>query len=282
MGLFESLGFRTYKTLTDAVRSGNLRAVRKMLAAGADPNVCPPNDDTVPIFYALHKGPKMVRLLIEHGADVNISGRGDATPLAKAESRGQHEVAAVLRAAGARIRVANDEYEMDPRFRLKLLERIPFLVLQTRIQYRTEKPEAIADRVESQLNYQFPPNMPPDLRSRVRQEIRTLILRECGVKEKPQVQTRPVPSSKEEVEERVQNLFGGEPKCTCCGRTFQDRPSMDTLNMPLPASWGLPSVVRCMACGSFICEDCKDSNMIMRCTNCFESRFEAIAKWVRR
>jgi ankyrin repeat protein len=179
MALFDFLRSRKYNTLSDAVRSGDLAAVRKMLAAGVDPNIIPPNDDIVPLFYALHEGPEMVRLLIEHGAEVNVSGRGGATPLAKAEARGQSEVAAVLRAAGARSRAANEEFEMDPRFRLKLQERIPFLVLQTRIQYPTEKPASIADRVEPQLKYQYPPNMPPDMQRRVRIEIRELILREC-------------------------------------------------------------------------------------------------------
>src|SRR4051794_15031767 len=87
----------SYETLSDAVRDGDLRAVRKMLATGTDPNAVPPNDDIVPLFYALHEGPAMVRLLIDHGAKVNLAGRGGATPLAKAEARGQRDIAAVLR-----------------------------------------------------------------------------------------------------------------------------------------------------------------------------------------
>jgi ankyrin repeat protein len=179
MALFDFLRSRNYNTLSDAVRSSDLAAVRKMLTAGVDPNTIPQNDDIVPLFYALHEGPEMIRLLIEHGADVNVTGRGGATPLAKAEARGQSQVAAVLRAAGARIRAANEEFEMDPRFRLKLQERIPFLVLQTRTQYPAEKPDSIADRVEPQINYQFPSNMPSEQQRRVRIDIRELIIREC-------------------------------------------------------------------------------------------------------
>ena len=66
-------GFRKYETLANAVRAGDLRAVRKMLASGANPNVPAPNDDTVPIFYALHEGPDMVQALIENGAEVNVT-----------------------------------------------------------------------------------------------------------------------------------------------------------------------------------------------------------------
>jgi ankyrin repeat protein len=179
MSLRKLFGLARYETLSDAVRAGDLKAVGKMLAAGADPNVCPANDDTLPIFYALHEGPEMVQLLIDHGARVNVTGRGGASPLAKAEARGQHDVAAVLRAAGATLRADDDEYEMDPRFRLQLQQRIPMLVLRTRIEYPTEAPEAIADRVQPLLNYQFPSTMPADLQRRVVGEIRTLIIKEC-------------------------------------------------------------------------------------------------------
>lgn len=179
MGLKRLLGLVRYESLSQAVRAGDLGAVRKMLRAGTDPNAIPANDDTVPIFYALHQGPPMVRLLIEHGAKVNVSGRGGASPLAKAEARGQRDVAAVLRAAGARLRTADDEYEMEPRFRLQLQQRIPMLVFRAQIEFPYEAPEAVADRVQPLLNYQFPAAMPIDLQRRVVAEIRKLIINEC-------------------------------------------------------------------------------------------------------
>lgn len=79
----------------------------------------------------------------------------------------------------------------------------------------------------------------------------------------------------------LRDLFSAKPKCIRCGRAFQDRPSLTTLNMPVPSHWDLPSVIRCITCGIFICEACKDWNMIMRCPNCFECRFEAVALWIR-
>ena len=80
-----------YKTLSHAVRAGDIRATRKMLNQGADPNKVDLNDDQHPLFYALNHGPEMVQLLIDHGADVNIPSprRLHVMPLAIAEARGQ-------------------------------------------------------------------------------------------------------------------------------------------------------------------------------------------------
>jgi ankyrin repeat protein len=45
---------------------------------------------------------EIVRLLIEHGADVDLADGDAVRPLAHARARGQHEIAALLEAAGAR------------------------------------------------------------------------------------------------------------------------------------------------------------------------------------
>jgi ankyrin repeat protein len=47
---------------------------------------------------------EIVKLLITHGAHVNLADRQGVTPLAHAEQRGQRAVSALLRAAGARSR----------------------------------------------------------------------------------------------------------------------------------------------------------------------------------
>ncbi|WP_246188150.1 ankyrin repeat domain-containing protein [Paenibacillus tengchongensis] len=44
---------------------------------------------------------QIVRLLIEHGADVNLADKDGVTPLAHAESRGYADMAALLKDAGA-------------------------------------------------------------------------------------------------------------------------------------------------------------------------------------
>lgn len=177
MGIF---GSRKYETLSGAVRAGDTKAVRKMLIDGVDPNNCDPNDTAYPINYAMayEDGSNMVQLLIDHGADVNIIGRGNATPLAKAESRGYSEIASILRKAGAKLRSDNEEYMMDPRFRLQMETKISSLVFQAQIQFPTGKPEHIIDIVEPQLNFQLPPNMPQEEQNIIHKELRQLIIKE--------------------------------------------------------------------------------------------------------
>jgi uncharacterized protein len=45
---------------------------------------------------------EIVRLLIEHGADLDIADKDGVHPLAHARARGQTEIATALQAAGAR------------------------------------------------------------------------------------------------------------------------------------------------------------------------------------
>lgn len=45
---------------------------------------------------------RIVRLLTEHGADVNLADKDGITPLSHAEQRGYAEIAAILKEAGAR------------------------------------------------------------------------------------------------------------------------------------------------------------------------------------
>ncbi|WP_307474973.1 ankyrin repeat domain-containing protein [Cytobacillus purgationiresistens] len=44
---------------------------------------------------------KIVQLLVDHGADVHIADKDGVTPLEHAESRGYHEIANILKQAGA-------------------------------------------------------------------------------------------------------------------------------------------------------------------------------------
>ncbi|MCK4817176.1 ankyrin repeat domain-containing protein, partial [bacterium] len=154
IGFFQS---KKAKNLVDAVRSGKLRVVRKLLEQGADPNVFEPNDNLgYPLHYALNESPEMVQLLIDFGADINVMGRGGATPLAKTQSRGLSGVAAVLRSAGAELHSSQDEFWMDPVFRLQIQKNIGQLVLLARMHFPTANPEEIVEKVESKLDFQFP------------------------------------------------------------------------------------------------------------------------------
>jgi len=188
-------GSRKHKTLSHAVLAGDIRAVRKMLDQGADPNKCDPDDNAYPIHYALNHGPEMVQLLVDHGTDVNIpSQRNGAMPLAFAESHGYAEVALILRKAGARLRTGHEEFAMDPRYRLQIEPKISQLVVMARIHFPTGSPETIAERVEEKLNLEFPENMPPQDKQRIRKEVQALIKKECGVKDYLHGVDKPVPS----------------------------------------------------------------------------------------
>jgi len=192
MGLFS---FSKYKSLSQAVLAGDVRAARKMLERGADPNRGDPGDNANPIHYAVNNGPEMIQLLIEYGADVNIpSPRSHAMPLACAESRGYTEVAAVLRKAGARLRTGEEELSLDPRLRLQIEPKIHMLVPAARMHFPTATPEVIADRVEEKLNLEFPPTVSPQDRERIRKDVRALIKKECGVKDYLKGTEPPVPS----------------------------------------------------------------------------------------
>jgi hypothetical protein len=201
------------KTLSHAVLAGDIRSVRRMLDQGANPNNCDPGDDAYPIHYALNHGPEMVQLLVNHGADVNIPcPRNNAMPLAFAEAHAEEndapwegypfntpshmraqyaEVASILRKAGARLRTGREEFIMDPRLRLQLEPKIRYVVLIARVNFPTESPEQIAERVEEKVNLEFPQDISRWEQEGTRSDLRALIQKECGVKN---YQKTPIPS----------------------------------------------------------------------------------------
>lgn len=167
------------RSLSHAVLACDVRAVRRLLKAGSDPNARDPGDTAGPINYSVNSTPEIVQLLIDHGADVNVSARG-STPLAMAEARGKHEIAAILRSAGAQVRGSEDDLSIDPRLRIQLWEPISQLVLLARINFPTASPEVIADKVQSKLNVVLPPNASQQQRETLNADVRTLIMREIN------------------------------------------------------------------------------------------------------
>lgn len=90
--------------LTQAAERGNARTAAALLDLGADPNRAE-GGGNAPLFYAAMKGHRpVVDLLLTRGADPNRRGSSakNLSPLAIAERGGHAEVAARLRAAGAR------------------------------------------------------------------------------------------------------------------------------------------------------------------------------------
>lgn len=91
------------KDLVIASSDGDIEAVRKLLAGGADPDVTAL--EWTPLTRAAMKGHReIVILLVENGADVNIQAPGGGTPLFWAASYNQLDVAKELIARGAAIK----------------------------------------------------------------------------------------------------------------------------------------------------------------------------------
>ena len=87
----------------DAVKKGDIEAVKQHLAAGADVNSRNKNGDTL-LNYAAFLGHKeIVELLVENGADVNAKGLADWTPLHLAAQNNKEQIVQLLIANGAEV-----------------------------------------------------------------------------------------------------------------------------------------------------------------------------------
>ncbi|HVR09602.1 MAG TPA: ankyrin repeat domain-containing protein [Thermoanaerobaculia bacterium] len=83
----------------DAAKSGDVEALTRLLAAGGAVNQ---RDDQgwTPLNWAAGRGDvPMLRLLLDRGADITLTGRDNRTPLMIAKAAGRKEVAAALTAA---------------------------------------------------------------------------------------------------------------------------------------------------------------------------------------
>ena len=103
MGIFNWLSSST--SLVDAVRSGNIRSTRSFLKKGTSQkelDKC--------LNYAQHEGLRMVKLLVEHGANVNyIPSGGRKPPLHLAAVSGYQEIASYLIENGADVNLQDHE-----------------------------------------------------------------------------------------------------------------------------------------------------------------------------
>jgi ankyrin repeat protein len=100
-----------------AVRHGSADVAEVLLDGGADPNARPGNDwlplQQACLFHDEERAMAMARVLREHGADVNAAGFGGGTALHDAAAGGHAELVRLLLEHGARIDVA-DEDGMSP------------------------------------------------------------------------------------------------------------------------------------------------------------------------
>ncbi|MGH9766623.1 MAG: ankyrin repeat domain-containing protein [Blastocatellia bacterium] len=89
--------------LHDKAYLGDIQKARLLLDHGAGINAVDEEFRSTPLGFAARWGQReMVALLLERGADPNISGAPWATPLAWARKKGRADVEADLRQAGAR------------------------------------------------------------------------------------------------------------------------------------------------------------------------------------
>ena len=96
--------------LWHAARTGDLRAMKRYIAAGADVNAPDENLNIPPLAWsASHGHAEATRLLIENGADVNIKDDNGSTPLHGAAVFGRADVAKLLVENGANPQVRNDD-----------------------------------------------------------------------------------------------------------------------------------------------------------------------------
>ena len=96
--------------MADLIRAsqiGDGQAVRRLLAAGASPNVAD-QQHWAPLHYAASNGHEViVQLLLAAGADPNVADRYGSTPLHHAAYRGHEAIVQLLLAARANPDAAN-------------------------------------------------------------------------------------------------------------------------------------------------------------------------------
>ena len=91
--------------LFDAARNGNIKIVRLLLDKGADVNAKDRSGKTAMILAAKNGHADIVRLLLDKGADVNAKADDDTTALMQAAEKGNVDVVRALLEKGADVNV---------------------------------------------------------------------------------------------------------------------------------------------------------------------------------
>lgn len=96
--------------LFGAAESGSDEVARLLLDHGANPDLSLPDNGWAPLHIAAFLGyVKVVKTLLDHGADINIKNRYGETALLQAAFRGHDEVVKLLLARGADVTPRNDK-----------------------------------------------------------------------------------------------------------------------------------------------------------------------------
>ena len=114
-------------SIHDAAIGGNIEAVKKHLAAGANVNAKDMFGET-PLYIAAGNSHKEIaELLIANGADVNAEDTAARTPLHAAAGRGHKETAELLIAKGANVNANNSGTPLDSAIAIYYPETIALL-----------------------------------------------------------------------------------------------------------------------------------------------------------
>ena len=111
------LEFKNNPKLKTAARKGDLKAVKKMLEDGANPNIKNGSGGTPLVWAAYYGHTEMVKVLLEYGADPNMEDATGNTPLSLAYY-GDTEMVKVLLEYGADPNMKN-KYGYTPRERVR-------------------------------------------------------------------------------------------------------------------------------------------------------------------
>ena len=103
-------------SLFDAIKKGDIEAVRKHLDAGADVNTKDEDGYTLLTVAVAYGSKEIVDLLIVNGGDVNAKNDGGSTPLNIATAQGHKEIVELLIFNGV------DVNAFDPQVREKSIE----------------------------------------------------------------------------------------------------------------------------------------------------------------
>ena len=103
-----NVGPRGFTPLIDASRTGDVAAVRHLIAQGADPNEAAGQNNWTPLLHAIHThATGSVVALIDGGADVNRLAGDGITPLMMASGYGYTDIVELLLRRGANPRIAD-------------------------------------------------------------------------------------------------------------------------------------------------------------------------------
>ncbi len=179
---------KQYPTVAKAVHNGDLRAVRRMLERGDDPDSLDGEYGVHAIHFAVgrlswetadyQETVEIVKLLVQHGANVNLPAKG-RMPLWVAEAGDHREVAEILRRAGAHLRAESDSITMRPAAEKEIRKAARDLAFQIRQMCPGYSRDQMADAIESKINV-GPAVVSAKNYEKFKQEVRSIVLEVLG------------------------------------------------------------------------------------------------------